>query len=545
MVSHDISVSGVTLAGVTQTKPVLLQINDDQFPKEFLQELSAIPQPVQGAVQTALTVVPQPSRYIRHLPTAPAIPVTLYQPVQRITHLALVQLCCESVGYPRLDPKRIVSAGLVIRRVPLNNGFSNLMGMASPWLRDASGNFSWVFADPDHVDDDPDPAMRPLPHTGQAALDQMLAAQTLASAKTEIYTPAFVAAPDVCTAAQRTLVYAVIPTASSEASSQLPPPPVYDPAALLTALPTLLKAGPHGSPQADKPVTYQYMSDDYAKANNASDFLIFSSTLRMMYTVFGVFDGTGGQPLLDILNQYNVTVRAASGSGYVQMPMGQFYQEAATDLIDYDQNTDPTPPQLIMPLNWDFLSCADQDKIVAAVAAILAQRSSLTVTPQGRFQDATRLYRLRLFFRIKGETPNCPPQLVWSCFSDPFRIAAWHENGGRVVPPVVLPDPTDPAVLQGMKNKPNSSFMVPAGLMNAMQGATLTGLSAGSAGAGGGISLNWICGFSIPLITICAFFVLNIFLTLLNIVFFWLPFIKICIPFPLPQPPGASTGSQP
>ncbi len=50
----------------------------------------------------------------------------------------------------------------------------------------------------------------------------------------------------------------------------------------------------------------------------------------------------------------------------------------------------------------------------------------------------------------------------------------------------------------------------------------------------GGIQLNWICGFSIPLITICAFFVLNIFLTLLNIVFFWLPFIKICIPFPLP-----------
>ena len=50
------------------------------------------------------------------------------------------------------------------------------------------------------------------------------------------------------------------------------------------------------------------------------------------------------------------------------------------------------------------------------------------------------------------------------------------------------------------------------------------------------LSLNWICGFSIPLITICAFFVLNIFLILLNIVFFWLPFIKICIPFPIPVP---------
>jgi hypothetical protein len=53
-------------------------------------------------------------------------------------------------------------------------------------------------------------------------------------------------------------------------------------------------------------------------------------------------------------------------------------------------------------------------------------------------------------------------------------------------------------------------------------------------GAGGGakLGLGWLCSFSIPLITICAFFVLNIFLSLLNIVFFWMAFIKICIPIP-------------
>jgi len=48
----------------------------------------------------------------------------------------------------------------------------------------------------------------------------------------------------------------------------------------------------------------------------------------------------------------------------------------------------------------------------------------------------------------------------------------------------------------------------------------------------GGLNLSWICSFNIPIITICAFFVLNIFLSLLNIVFFWLPFVKICIPIP-------------
>jgi hypothetical protein len=62
----------------------------------------------------------------------------------------------------------------------------------------------------------------------------------------------------------------------------------------------------------------------------------------------------------------------------------------------------------------------------------------------------------------------------------------------------------------------------------------MSGLTSGS-GGGPALKLGWICGFNIPLITICAFFVLNIFLMLLNIVFFWLPIIKICIPIPAPS----------
>ena len=45
--------------------------------------------------------------------------------------------------------------------------------------------------------------------------------------------------------------------------------------------------------------------------------------------------------------------------------------------------------------------------------------------------------------------------------------------------------------------------------------------------------LGTICSFSIPIITICALLVLFIFLILLNIVFWWLPFIRICFPISL------------
>lgn len=43
-------------------------------------------------------------------------------------------------------------------------------------------------------------------------------------------------------------------------------------------------------------------------------------------------------------------------------------------------------------------------------------------------------------------------------------------------------------------------------------------------------SFGMVCTLSIPIITICALILLMIILQLLNIVFWWLPFVKICLP---------------
>lgn len=58
-----------------------------------------------------------------------------------------------------------------------------------------------------------------------------------------------------------------------------------------------------------------------------------------------------------------------------------------------------------------------------------------------------------------------------------------------------------------------------------------------------GLQLGMICSYSIPIITLVAFIVMFIFLILLNIVFWWLPFLKICFPVPIPpaQPKGPTT----
>ena len=48
-----------------------------------------------------------------------------------------------------------------------------------------------------------------------------------------------------------------------------------------------------------------------------------------------------------------------------------------------------------------------------------------------------------------------------------------------------------------------------------------------------GVDFGLICSFSLPIITICALIVLMIFVFLLNIVFWWVPFFRICFPLQL------------
>jgi len=56
---------------------------------------------------------------------------------------------------------------------------------------------------------------------------------------------------------------------------------------------------------------------------------------------------------------------------------------------------------------------------------------------------------------------------------------------------------------------------------------------AGQFADGESLDVGLLCSFSIPVITICALIVLMIFISLLNIVFWWMPFLRICFPIAL------------
>jgi hypothetical protein len=78
---------------------------------------------------------------------------------------------------------------------------------------------------------------------------------------------------------------------------------------------------------------------------------------------------------------------------------------------------------------------------------------------------------------------------------------------------------------------------MPEDLFNQMQRDPKNSVKGDSTSPGGiSLGLMWLCSFNIPVITICAFIVLNIFLSLFDLFFSWMMFIKICIPIPFPTP---------
>ncbi len=131
MVKHDIVVSGVQFSGGPPlNKPAVSADESGGFSRRVPSRLE------RDAVRQGRSRSRAPSSWRAN---ASGRPGTLYQPVARVIHVAMAQLACESVGYPRLDPKRVLSAGLVIRRVPRTDGNSELSkspDSAWPWMKD-------------------------------------------------------------------------------------------------------------------------------------------------------------------------------------------------------------------------------------------------------------------------------------------------------------------------------------------------------------------------------------------------------------------------
>jgi hypothetical protein len=134
--------------------------------------------------------------------------------------------------------------------------------------------------------------------------------------------------------------------------------------------------------------------------------------------------------------------------------------------------------------------------------------------------------------RCVYERPNCPPsqRVHVSTPTRSFRLASFFD---AEAPPrdmnITLPGITTDA-LRGSPQSVTMHFTEELSKQaEDIQEEALKGLGVED---GESIDLGRVCSLSIPIITICALVLLLIIVVVLNVVFWWLPFFKICFPLP-------------
>ena len=521
----------------TASAPLILQRADDDFIDAVLDELKT------AAGRRQLGASRAAARNPRQL-------LKLFQPVQRQHHLALMEAWCDTPGTPRIDPARVQSAGLVVRRVRAG-GRAAYQG----WMRSKGRLRGWIaLSRIGGADSDPASGVRlARGKTGVADIDAALAGIALQNDDallSEHVVPMFIAPPDICQAAGKTVFYGLVPTVSGEVSES---PVVFDEdgsfgpesAAFRQHLVQALRGEAMDFPlpgetlaadwfeaaeiAAERPAGVSVAHWDQLKpgASQRSTMQRFIRLLRQLATEFNAFEGSG--PESDAVRRQLAAIALPlpllSGETVARTtPADAFLRQAARVLLERD----PAAITPVMPARWPALGDNEARGLRQALSVALTARFAQLNSAAGRFEEPGAQYVVSCFVQLKPEA-GCPSRTIWSDDSEPYVIAPWYEGAGAPPVKISLPDATDRDLLRSLK--PNVSFIIPAALQNMLNGNPKD-LMDGKKPADAGITIGWICSFSIPIITLCAFIVLSIFLGMFDLFLRWMAFIKICLPYP-------------
>jgi hypothetical protein len=156
------------------------------------------------------------------------------------------------------------------------------------------------------------------------------------------------------------------------------------------------------------------------------------------------------------------------------------------------------------------------------------------VSGVSRFDD-TSAYEIRCFVRRhdkhcprRVQKPDCDGELIWSRATDVYKLAPHHDLVGTSNHPVTIQMPDLAELAAQASALPFGKFSPVKVLHKNAFKTTMSGMTVASGSVGGPA----ICFFSIPLITIVAMFVLQIFLPIVMLIFglWFLLAFKFCIP---------------
>lgn len=534
--SDTLTISEDASREATMQKPALLRFERDSFMADVAKQLETDPASLKGNIAKPVTYrLPSPGESEPPAPTE----LKLYQAVHGHFYLVAATLACRLPGLPE---HQVVTAAketvrFVVRRVD---------------PADPTAEWAWV--------DDPTAAKgkswKPLDASGARAV-----------AEDEDLLPLFpVRYPS--DGRTRTLFVGLVPTASSDAfkaagplvpGSPLAgpddgpgsPPKDPRPAALtakvtdpLRALIATQTSAPDNAPADEVAQIEQAMADQQIEA---SRFLLLDFA-EFLHDNLGWFandawtspspSDTKGLALWGQLAAPAVIGGPTAGPTSWRTALGLAWKDRLR------LSGDEVGDLLLAPLNLRLPGLQADDietDVKNALPPQPAPDPATAVSLQGDVVEPPALPKIdaqgasRYVIRCVYQRPECGalcPDVV-SAPSDEFKLASFFDLDAPSRS-ITISLPVDTSLKDLRKLRKNVSFLISNELRQQMNRVTsLQNALDGKFADGQGLDIGMICSFSIPIITICALIVLMIFINLLNIVFWWMPFLRICFPIPV------------
>lgn len=507
--------------------------------------------------------------------------MVLYQPVHRTFSLVVVEAVCRAPGYPRVDPRKIESAGLVMRRrVPVamvgekpRKGKPIQYERPERWVSRDESIVGWMPTLNAHDElEDPDPRYRLPIRDGNPVIQRALAhrRQQQVGPLAETVIKLYPVPPDICEALGSTLFFGVVSTDEPEVrdttvalKGNASPPlasntPKVDETMARSTLPAWLRERSTAATVPAQLAGFKFRSrnrgskdvldlvierledghwreftfpDPFIPAAdpNSSDATLqdLRHFIRMIWQVRIELDVLAPNPkpemkaLRDIFDTLQLTLPDGSHT-----KLGAWFSAVSNVFIAMDEGA-----QVQFPRTWPVISKNTAQQINTGVMNAMNAQLRKFLRHEGKFDRHDARYQLRAFVRVHCDD-DCPPEIRWTDATADLRIARWYEGGpeGAVVPSIELPS-IDRGFLKNLR--PNVTVKVPRSLFNfLMNNAPKDFLDGKAKNDVSGPAFQWICGFNISIIFIIAFMLLITFVLLLNIVFWWIFIFRICIPFP-------------
>jgi hypothetical protein len=458
----------------------------------------------------------------------------LRRPIHRTFHLVAAEIACKLPGSPALGPEKIASAGFVVRSRQKEGikGFRQVRGRPAGWQT---------------IDETADPdASRQLQSYG-VKLPQLSQRPGYTGEEVHPLHASFVQPQGD---RPHTLLFGYLPIGGEEYTA--PSATATNPNDLPEELPWPfgLLNHPDGAPPWTID-TEQQVAQGEAQSPLAA--LLRMSLNRYQLADPSAQQSTDNAAIFTILDRLAFHIDPPSPlsapdlrtwasqnpftDNAMPLTLGALVRDTdfASALSKALTSADPTSgvqlPADFVPANVSLLvSQTDAAALRSALQLRLAAAWTNAVGqfPVPKYPPGDTQFMVRPF--VRTIRPDGCERITWGDYSAPFVLATVFDPDATR--PVLIQMPELDDAQRGMAR--GAAFAMPpklAGLVNSLTGRqsvqdTIDGNQPN------GLQLGMICSFSIPIITICAMLILSIIINLLNILFFWLPFVKICLPVP-------------